>query len=103
MLHRARCKTISELSGRASTFTGEYSKVCGAREDLESFARGLGGEAKPCRLCLRDFAVLSRSGGRYGPLRDFLAARRDKVASMTFSDIEALVGQLPASARQHRA
>ena len=102
VLHRSTCKTISGRPARGSTFMGEYSKVCGTRGELERFADSLGGEAKPCRLCLRELAVLSRGGGRYGPLRDFLAGRSDSVAAMTFADIEALVGELPASARLHR-
>jgi hypothetical protein len=81
---------------------GEYSKVCGTRDELQRFADNLGGEARPCRICLREFAVPSHGGGRYGPLRDFLASRSDNVTAMTFADIEALVGELPASARQHR-
>jgi hypothetical protein len=58
--------------------------------------------AKPCRLCLRELAVPARGGGRYGPLRDYLAGRNDSVAAMTFADVEALVSELPASARLHR-
>ncbi|WP_116041532.1 DUF7662 domain-containing protein [Amycolatopsis palatopharyngis] len=43
--------------------------------------------------------------GKYDPLRDHLAARRDDVAEMrmTFTEIEQLVGALPAEARSHRA
>lgn len=102
VLHRSTCKTISGPPARGSTFMGEYSKVCGTREDLERFADSLGGEAKPCLLCLRELAVPSRGGGRYGPLHDFLASGSDNVATITFADIEALVGELPASARLHR-
>jgi hypothetical protein len=102
VLHRSACKTISGRPARGSGFTGEYSKVCGTREELERFAGSLGGEAKPCRLCLRELAVASRGGGRYGPLRDFLAGRSDNVAAISFADIEALVGELPASARLQR-
>jgi hypothetical protein len=102
MLHRAACKTISGRPARGSTFMGEYSKVCGTRDELQRFADSLAGEARPCRICLRELAVPSGGGGRYGPLRDFLASRSDNVATMAFADIEALVGELPASARQHR-
>lgn len=102
MLHRATCKTISGRPARGSTFMGEYSKVCGTREDLARFAHSLGGDAKPCRLCLRELAVPSPGGGRCGPLRDLLAGRNANVAAMTFADVEALVGELPASARVHR-
>lgn len=80
----------------------EYSKVCGTREDLERFADSLAGDAKPCRIRLRKLAAPSRGGGRYGPLRDYLAGRNTNVAAMTFADIEALVGELPASAPAHR-
>lgn len=51
-LHRASCRTIRGAPARGSTFTGDYSKVCGDKEDLEAFARSLGGEASPCGLCL---------------------------------------------------
>jgi hypothetical protein len=61
VLHRATCKTISGPA-RGFTFMGEYSKVCGTREELERFADGIGGAARPCRICLRDFAVPSRGG-----------------------------------------
>jgi hypothetical protein len=102
MLHRATCKTISGRPARGSTFMGEYSKVCGAREELQRFADSLGGEAGPCRICLRELAVPSRGGGRYGPLHNFLASRNADVTAMAFTDIEALVGELPTSARLHR-
>jgi hypothetical protein len=50
MLHRAGCGTITGNPARGTTFTGDYAKVCG--EELEEFARHLGGHAKPCGLCL---------------------------------------------------
>jgi hypothetical protein len=54
-LHRASCKTITGEPARGLTFTGgDYSKVCGDRDDLETFARSLGGHADPCGLCLRE-------------------------------------------------
>jgi len=102
VLHRSACKTINGRPARGSTFTGDYSKLCGTRDELERLAEGLNTEAKPCRLCLRELAVASRGGGRYGPLGDFLAVRRDNVAAVAFAEIEALTGQLPASARLHR-
>ena len=102
VLHRATCKTISGQPARGTTFMGEYSKVCGTREELQRFSGSLGGEARPCRLCLRQVAVPSGGGGRYGPLHVFLASRDDSVTAMAFADIEALVGELPASARLHR-
>jgi hypothetical protein len=45
------------------------------------------------------------SVGRYDPLRDFLAGRPPgtEQVRMTFADVEALVGSLPASACEHRA
>lgn len=49
MLHRAGCGTITGKPARGSTFTGEYVKVCGGRNELEEFARHLGGQAQPCR------------------------------------------------------
>lgn len=52
MSHRATCWTISRLQPRARTFTGDYSKLCGSRAELESEARRLGGSAKSCGLCL---------------------------------------------------
>jgi len=53
MLHRATCRTISGVPARGSRWTGDYIKYCGARHELEEFARlQVGGEAHPCRLCL---------------------------------------------------
>jgi hypothetical protein len=43
MLHRARCGTITGRPARGTTFTGDYAKVCGDREELEGFGRHLGG------------------------------------------------------------
>ena len=100
MLHRASCGTISGMPARGSTFTGEYSKVCGDREELEAFARQLGGQARPCGVCLRQ--SFRPDGGRYGPLRDYLAHLEADEARMAFCQVEELVGPLPGSARQHR-
>jgi hypothetical protein len=43
--------------------------------------------------------------GKYDGLRDFLAARDDALTELTmsFEEVEALIGTLPASAREHRA
>jgi uncharacterized protein DUF6884 len=41
--------------------------------------------------------------GKYDPLRDYLAGRSGDEVRMTFSDVECLVGRLPASARDYRA
>jgi hypothetical protein len=43
--------------------------------------------------------------GKYDPLRDYLSARSDALPqlTLTFSDVEALVGALPDSARTHPA
>lgn len=41
--------------------------------------------------------------GKYEPLRDYLASRSGDKESMTFSQLERLVGPLPDSAHQHRA
>ena len=46
MLHRANCWTITRLQPRATTFTGDYSKLCGGRDELEARARRLGGTAQ---------------------------------------------------------
>jgi hypothetical protein len=53
MLHRANCWTITRLQPRAKTFTGDYSKVCGQRGELEAFARTLGATASACGHCMR--------------------------------------------------
>jgi hypothetical protein len=53
MLHRASCRTISHLQPSAATFTeAQYSKLCGARTELEEEAQRLGGTAQPCTHCL---------------------------------------------------
>jgi hypothetical protein len=52
-LHRATCGSISRLQLNARTFTdGEYSKLCGARTELEHHAQRLGGTALPCTNCI---------------------------------------------------
>ena len=65
MLHRTSCGTITGTPARGTTFTGEYAKQCGEREELEEFARQLGGHAEPCGLCLaqRGQPVLARPAG----------------------------------------
>lgn len=52
MLHRANCWTITRLQPRATTFTGDYSKLCGDRGELETYARRLGGTPQACGHCL---------------------------------------------------
>jgi hypothetical protein len=69
MLHRARCWTISGKPARGTTFTGDYIKVCGERDELEDFARHLGGHTRPCGLCLRQHGQPPPAkpvGGKYG-------------------------------------
>jgi hypothetical protein len=80
--------------------------VCGERDELEEFARHLGGHAKPCGLCLaqRGQPVLAGpAGGKYGPLREHLSGTTGTRARMTFTAVEDLVGRLPDSAYRHRA
>jgi hypothetical protein len=106
MLHRASCGTITGKPARGSTFTDEYIKVCGERNELEEFARHLGGHAQPCGLCLgqRGQATLANpAGGKYGPLREHLAGITGAEVRMTFKEVENLVGRLPESAHRHRA
>jgi len=103
VLHRARCRTISGPSS-GSTFTGEYSKACGTRQELQAFAQDLGGDANPCGICIgRQTAQPASRSSRYTPLRNYLAALGGTDLQMTFADIEKLVGPLPESARLHRA
>jgi hypothetical protein len=107
MLHRASCATISGRPARGSTFTGEYTKVCGGQAELDAFARHLGDVARPCGQCLgpqsRDTGGGTRTGGKYGPLREYLAGSAASQMQMTFAEVEELVGPLPDSARLHRA
>jgi hypothetical protein len=106
MLHRAQCGTITGRPARGTTFTGDYAKVCGGREELEAFAEQLGGHPQPCGLCLNQRAQPSRrasADGKYGPLGDYLAGCADSQVRMTFAQIEELVGRLPDSAHRHRA
>src|SRR5579859_4292520 len=44
--------TITRLQPRATTFTGDYSKLCGDRGDLETYAGRLGGTPQACGHCL---------------------------------------------------
>jgi hypothetical protein len=106
MLHRAGCGTITGKPARGTTFTGEYAKVCGGRNELEEFARHLGGHAQPCGLCLTQHGQpvpAKPAGGKYGPLREHLAGRTGTRVRMTFTAVEDLVGRLPESAYRHRA
>jgi hypothetical protein len=106
MLHRTGCGTITGKPARGDTFTGEYAKVCGERDELEEFARHLGGHAQPCGLCLaqRGQPVPARhAGGKYGPLREYLSGAAGARVRMTFAEVEDLVGRLPESAYRHRA
>jgi hypothetical protein len=50
MLHRTRCGTITGRPAGGTTFTGDYSKVCGERDEMEAFAEQLGGHPQPCGL-----------------------------------------------------
>jgi hypothetical protein len=106
VLHRAACGTISGRPARGATFTGEYAKICGTRDELEDFARELGGRARPCGLCSGQDAGLGAevtAGRKYDPLRDHLAGHAGSRVRMTFTEVEDLVGQLPGSAYRHRA
>jgi hypothetical protein len=106
MLHRARCGTITGRPARGTTFTGDYAKVCGGRDELEAFAGQVGGDPQPCGLCLGQLARPSRraaADGKYGPLGDYLARCAGTRVQMTFPQVEELVGHLPDSAYRHRA
>src|SRR5690242_8971402 len=91
MLHRAGCGTITGKPARGTTFTGEYAKVCGERDELEEFARQLGGHAHPCGLCLAQHSQPAPSrpaGGKYGPLREHLSGIAGTRVRMTFAEVE---------------
>jgi hypothetical protein len=106
VLHRASCGTITGKPARGTTFTGEYTKVCGERNELEEFASDLGGHAHPCGLCLakRGQPVPPKpASGKYGPLREHLSSATGTRVPMTFKAVEDLVGRLPESAYRHRA
>ena len=106
MLHRADCHTITGVPAKGSTFTHDCSKVCGSRDELESFAADLGGSVRPCGVCMAQQAGPSGQGPRgskYLPLGDYLARSDDHEVRMSFAELEELVGRLPDSARLHRA
>ena len=106
MLHRAGCGTITGKPARGTTFTGDYAKVCGERNELEEFARNLGGHARACGLCLAQRGQpvpVKPDGGKYGPLREHLSGASGTRIRMTFTAVEDLVGHLPESAYRHRA
>jgi len=80
--------------------------VCGERNELEEFARHLGGHAQSCGLCLapRGQPVPAKPvGGKYGPLREHLLGTAGTRVRMTFTAVEDMVGRLPDSAYRHRA
>jgi hypothetical protein len=106
MLHRAGCGTITGAPARGTTFTGEYAKVCGERDELEEFARHLGGHPQPCGLCMAQRGQLlpaKPASGKYGPLRERLSGADGARIRMTFKEVADLVGGLPESAYRHRA
>jgi DNA-binding transcriptional regulator YiaG len=47
--------------------------------------------------------MTKRQGGKYQPLQQYLQASGQSEVTLTFGEIEALTGALPASARQQRA
>ena len=51
ILHRTTCHTISGEPARGAQWTHDFIKICGARAELESFARSAGGTAQHCRHC----------------------------------------------------
>ena len=51
MLHRANCWTITRLQPTATTFTGDYSKVCGERGEPGAYARTAGATVSACGHC----------------------------------------------------
>jgi hypothetical protein len=106
MLHHASCAAITGKPARGTSFTGEYTKVCGERNELEDFVRNLGGHAQPCGSCLAPRGQLvpaMPAGGKYAPLREHLSGTTGARVRMTFAAVENLVGRLPESAYRHRA
>lgn len=86
MLHRARCGTITGRPARGTTFTGDYTKVCGSRDELETFAQQQGGLPQPCGTCLGQHARppgRTPASGKYGPLADYLAGSAGTRVRMT--------------------
>ena len=80
--------------------------ICGEQNELDEFARHLGGYAQPCGLCLglRGQPVPAKpAGGKYSPLREHLSGAAGTRVRMTFKAVEDLVGRLPESAYRHRA
>jgi hypothetical protein len=52
VLHRSTCRTISGRPSRGSSWTADYTKICGGRPELESWARNeIRAELRPCRIC----------------------------------------------------
>ena len=53
ILHRAGCRSITELPAGGRHWTTDYRKVCGSRTELEQYAREkVGGHPKSCGHCL---------------------------------------------------
>jgi hypothetical protein len=53
MLHRADCRTITTLTGKGTTWTKDYRKVCAdTMADLEHWAAwNVGGKVSRCGIC----------------------------------------------------
>jgi hypothetical protein len=45
----------------------------------------------------------ARSGGKYAPLGEYLGTRSGDAVTLSYKEMEEIVGRLPASARNHRA
>lgn len=77
----------------------------GLGEQLAFYGSGETRAPGPPAQHRQESAVAPRSGGgasRYRPLAEFLSSQRGNEVELRFSDVEALVGELPASARNHR-
>jgi len=60
VLHRTICPQISTTT-RTNWTTNEYVKICSTEiEQLQAWAKELGGDIKPCGFCCRDFKASVR-------------------------------------------
>jgi hypothetical protein len=84
MLHRATCWTINRLQPQATTFTGDYSKLCEAGVNLSRKLTAWAGQHNPAGTASNPVSIRQLASGFTGPP----PGRRQKRASLWPGDHE---------------